>query len=79
MKCKYSEISQNFFFFLNDLLNLRHCFNLILYFRFKASPEDQLQKAFEVLDMDKKGHLTVEELTKYMTEEGRNQSRMKIT
>ncbi|XP_071787302.1 dynein regulatory complex protein 8-like [Asterias amurensis] len=37
--------------------------------KFKASPEDQLQKAFEVLDMDKKGHLTVEELTKYMTEE----------
>ncbi|XP_038074275.1 dynein regulatory complex protein 8-like [Patiria miniata] len=37
--------------------------------KFKPSPEDQLQKAFEVLDTDKKGYLTVEELTKCMTEE----------
>ena len=39
-------------------------------YRYKPYPEDQLTKAFEVLDVDKKGHLTVDELTKFMTEEG---------
>nr|XP_054759789.1 dynein regulatory complex protein 8-like [Lytechinus pictus] len=38
--------------------------------KFKPSPEDQLVKAFEVLDVEKKGHLTVEEVTKLMSEEG---------
>merc|ERR1711963_958735 len=38
--------------------------------RYKPSPEDQILKAFQVLDVDGKGYLTVEELTKYMTEEG---------
>ena len=38
--------------------------------RFKPYPEDQLLKAFEVLDTDKKGYLTEEELAKYMMEEG---------
>ncbi|XP_005098622.1 dynein regulatory complex protein 8 isoform X2 [Aplysia californica] len=38
--------------------------------RYKPSPEDQILKAFQVLDTDMKGYLTVEELTKYMTEEG---------
>lgn len=41
-----------------------------MFSRYKPLPEDQLQKAFEVLDTEKKGHLTVEELTKLMTEEG---------
>ena len=30
-------------------------------------------KAFEVLDQENKGYLTAEELTKYMSEEGKNQ------
>ncbi|XP_020903178.1 dynein regulatory complex protein 8 [Exaiptasia diaphana] len=38
--------------------------------RYKPSPEDQLSKAFDVLDQEKNGYLTTEELTKYMTEEG---------
>ncbi|XP_070577862.1 dynein regulatory complex protein 8-like [Ptychodera flava] len=38
--------------------------------KFKPAPEDQILKAFEVLDSEKKGHLAVEEITKYMTEEG---------
>ncbi|BFZ12097.1 hypothetical protein BsWGS_15136 [Bradybaena similaris] len=38
--------------------------------RYKASTEDELVKAFQVLDIDGKGYLTAEELTKYMTEEG---------
>lgn len=38
--------------------------------RYKPSPEDQLLKAFLVLDSEGKGYLTQEELTKYMTEEG---------
>ncbi|XP_032225225.2 dynein regulatory complex protein 8 [Nematostella vectensis] len=43
---------------------------ILLERRYKPAPEDQLSKAFEVLDQDKKGYLTTEELTKYMTEEG---------
>lgn len=39
--------------------------------RYKPAPEDQLSKAFDVLDQEKKGYLTTEELTKYMTEEGK--------
>ncbi|WAR19408.1 DRC8-like protein [Mya arenaria] len=38
--------------------------------RYKPTPEDQILKAFQVLDSENKGHLTQEELTKYMTEEG---------
>merc|ERR1711976_536822 len=38
--------------------------------RYKPVPEDQIVKAFQVLDTDMKGYLTPEELTKYMTEEG---------
>ncbi|XP_064622499.1 dynein regulatory complex protein 8-like [Lineus longissimus] len=38
--------------------------------RYKASPEDILLKAFQVLDTEQNGYLTQEELTKYMTEEG---------
>ena len=38
--------------------------------RYRASPEEQLLKAFQVLDADSKGYLTQEELTKAMTEEG---------
>ncbi|CAG5126045.1 unnamed protein product [Candidula unifasciata] len=38
--------------------------------RYKAATEDELVKAFQVLDIDGKGFLTAEELTKYMTEEG---------
>ncbi|GFR87619.1 EF-hand calcium-binding domain-containing protein 2-like [Elysia marginata] len=38
--------------------------------RYKPSPEDQILKAFQVLDTEGKGFLTAEELTKYMTEEG---------
>ncbi|XP_071834035.1 dynein regulatory complex protein 8-like [Apostichopus japonicus] len=44
--------------------------NILMERKYKPLPEDQLQKAFEVLDAEKKGHLTVEELTKFMTEEG---------
>ena len=44
---------------------------LILHFcRYKPTPEDQILRAFQVLDADNKGYLTQEELTKYMTEEG---------
>lgn len=38
--------------------------------RYKPSPEDQLLRACEVLDQDKKGYLSQEEITRYMTEEG---------
>ena len=38
--------------------------------RYKPSPEDQILKAFQVLDTEGKGFLTAEELTKFMTEEG---------
>eukprot|EP00493_Phyllostaurus_siculus_P025421 UN25765 len=38
--------------------------------RYKPAPEDMLLKAFQVLDTAHHGHLTQEELTKYMTEEG---------
>ncbi|XP_074660418.1 dynein regulatory complex protein 8-like [Tubulanus polymorphus] len=38
--------------------------------RYKAALEDQLLKAFQVLDAESKGHITQEDLTKYMTEEG---------
>ncbi|KAL3872999.1 hypothetical protein ACJMK2_036162 [Sinanodonta woodiana] len=38
--------------------------------RYKPAPEDQLLKAFQVLDQDGKGYLSPEELTKYMLEEG---------
>ncbi|XP_060081662.1 dynein regulatory complex protein 8-like [Ylistrum balloti] len=38
--------------------------------RYKPLPEDQLLKAFQVLDHDNKGHLTQEELAKYMSEDG---------
>ncbi|XP_072040324.1 dynein regulatory complex protein 8-like [Amphiura filiformis] len=44
--------------------------NVLMERKFKPSPEDQLLKAFEVLDTEKRGHLLVDELTKYMTEEG---------
>uniref|UniRef100_A0A8C0J366 EF-hand calcium binding domain 2 n=1 Tax=Chelonoidis abingdonii TaxID=106734 RepID=A0A8C0J366_CHEAB len=38
--------------------------------RYRPIPEDILLRAFEVLDENKCGHLTKEELVKYMTEEG---------
>ncbi|KAH3853176.1 dynein regulatory complex protein 8-like [Dreissena polymorpha] len=38
--------------------------------RYKPTPDDQILRAFQVLDTEGKGYLTVEELTKYMTEEG---------
>uniref|UniRef100_A0A8C8R7W2 EF-hand calcium binding domain 2 n=1 Tax=Pelusios castaneus TaxID=367368 RepID=A0A8C8R7W2_9SAUR len=38
--------------------------------RYRPIPEDVLLRAFEVLDVNKCGHLTKEELVKYMTEEG---------
>jgi Ca2+-binding EF-hand superfamily protein len=46
--------------------------NLLSYlpYRYKPCSEEQLRKAFEVLDQDNKGYLTTEELTKYVTESG---------
>ncbi|XP_061482387.1 dynein regulatory complex protein 8 isoform X3 [Rhineura floridana] len=38
--------------------------------RYRPIPEDILLCAFEVLDQNKCGHLTKDELVKYMTEEG---------
>ncbi|CAK8677589.1 dynein regulatory complex protein 8-like [Clavelina lepadiformis] len=38
--------------------------------RYKPAPEDQLLKAFEVLDVEKKGFLSQDEITKYMNDEG---------
>ncbi|XP_071962487.1 dynein regulatory complex protein 8-like [Antedon mediterranea] len=38
--------------------------------KYKPAPEDKLLKAFEVLDSERKGHLTTEDITKYITEEG---------
>ena len=37
---------------------------------YKPAAEDLIMKAFDVLDQEKKGYLTTEELTKYMSEEG---------
>ncbi|XP_078001331.1 dynein regulatory complex protein 8-like [Glandiceps talaboti] len=44
--------------------------NVLMERKFKPAPEDQILKSFEVLDTEKKGHITVEEITKYMSEEG---------
>ncbi|KAM8946269.1 dynein regulatory complex protein 8 [Pelodytes ibericus] len=38
--------------------------------RYRPISEEVLLRAFEVLDENKKGHLTKEELVKYMSEEG---------
>ncbi len=38
--------------------------------RYRPASEDMLLKAFKVLDVDAKGHLTQEELSKLLTEEG---------
>lgn len=38
--------------------------------RYQPSSEETLVKAFEVLDQDRKSHLTGDELKKFMTEEG---------
>ncbi|XP_063147508.1 dynein regulatory complex protein 8 [Candoia aspera] len=38
--------------------------------RYRPIPEDVLLRAFEVLDQNKSGHLTKDDLIKYMTEEG---------
>ncbi|XP_013416114.1 EF-hand calcium-binding domain-containing protein 2 [Lingula anatina] len=38
--------------------------------RYKPSPEDIILKALMTLDVEHKGHLTQEEITKYMTTEG---------
>ncbi|XP_048391567.1 dynein regulatory complex protein 8 [Stegostoma tigrinum] len=38
--------------------------------KYRPQPEDVILQAFEVLDQTKKGYLTQEELTKYLTEEG---------
>ena len=48
------------------------CFLFVFVLRYKPALEDQIMKAFEVLDQENKGYLTTEELTKYMSEEGRN-------
>ncbi|XP_067900263.1 dynein regulatory complex protein 8 isoform X2 [Heterodontus francisci] len=37
--------------------------------KYRPQPEDVILRAFEVLDQTKKGYLTQEELTKYLTEE----------
>ena len=39
--------------------------------RYRPAPEEQLMKAFQVLDIEKKGYLTFDELTKYMRDEGK--------
>lgn len=38
--------------------------------RYQPASEEQLLKAFQVLDVDKNSHLTPEELKKFMMEEG---------
>ncbi|XP_037678422.1 dynein regulatory complex protein 8 isoform X2 [Choloepus didactylus] len=43
---------------------------ILLERKYRPIPEDILLRAFEVLDPDKRGFLTKEELIKYMTEEG---------
>ena len=48
------------------------CFLFVFVLRYKPAPEDQIMRAFEVLDHENKGYLTTEELTKYMSEEGHN-------
>eukprot|EP00794_Sanderia_malayensis_P017327 gene17327-19060_t len=43
---------------------------ILLERRYKPASEEQLLKAFSVLDADTKGFLTVDDLQKHMTEEG---------
>eukprot|EP00112_Aurelia_sp_Birch-Aquarium-sp1_P021577 Seg585.3 transcript_id=Seg585.3/GoldUCD/mRNA.D3Y31 product="Dynein regulatory complex protein 8" protein_id=Seg585.3/GoldUCD/D3Y31 len=43
---------------------------ILLERKYKPANEEQLLKAFSVLDQDSKGYLTVEDLQKVMTEEG---------
>uniref|UniRef100_UPI00398F07CA dynein regulatory complex protein 8 n=1 Tax=Pristiophorus japonicus TaxID=55135 RepID=UPI00398F07CA len=38
--------------------------------KYRPQPEDVILRAFEVLDLNKKGYLTQDELTKFLTEEG---------
>ena len=42
----------------------------MFYHRYKPAPEDQLLKAFQVLDTEGKGYLVADDLSKYMIEEG---------
>jgi len=44
---------------------------IICHIRYKPQPEDQLLKAFQVLDQDSKGYITQEDLAKYMTIDGK--------
>jgi len=44
--------------------------NVIRHFRYKPASEDQLLKAFRVLDNDEKGFLTQDQLSKLLMEEG---------
>lgn len=58
-----SELTRFWWFWSH---NARHC----CLYRYKPVPEDQIVKAFQVLDVEGRGYLTQEELSKYMTEEG---------
>jgi len=49
---------------------LDQCVNVIRHFRYKPASEDQLLKAFRVLDNDEKGFLTQDQLSKLLMEEG---------
>ncbi len=55
-------------------MHVKFCLFVISHCRYKPAPEDKLLKAFHALDVDAKGFLTQEELSKYMTEEGQHQT-----
>ena len=59
----------------HEILTCTHFFSILapfewFCFRYQPATEEQLVKAFEVLDQDKKSQLTAEELKKLLTEEG---------
>ena len=61
----------NYFSYLSSISFSSICLNLFDFVpRYRPCSEEQLRKAFEVLDQDNKGYLTTEELTKYVTESG---------
>ena len=55
---------------LNCRIVCMRTLSLFIITRYQPSSEEMLLKAFEVLDQDKKSHLTTEELKKVLMEEG---------
>ncbi|XP_076442754.1 dynein regulatory complex protein 8-like [Babylonia areolata] len=60
LKKKIIDVFQLFDYEANNTVDMR----------FKCASDEELLRAFQVLDKDHKGYLLKEEVTKFMTEEG---------